>query len=307
MRIAVIPASTNTGTAAIESLLSSSHPAVEVHAVYRNLAKVPADFAAYPNFHAVQGDVLEGSGLDLTGCDAVLAITPPAYESEDIVLHAKTVSQNVKDAIERSGSVKRLVLLSSGGAQHDTGVGEIKTNNMAERVFSTTDIPAITFVRCAYFMSNWTSNVESLKAPEPFFYTVVTPLDYGMPMIALDDIGSVLATELRKETAPPSKPYIFELHGPRRYTPLDVQSAFSKALNKDVAVKPIGPDQLQGFFAHVFPATIVDAMVEMTLSFLPGGLIDASAINYDEVNIVQGTTELETFIARAVAKKMPTS
>ncbi|KAM4066184.1 NAD(P)H-binding domain-containing protein [Hirsutella rhossiliensis] len=304
MRITIAPAGTKTGTAVVRSLLSTSDPVVEVHGLYRNLAKVPDEFSSQPRFHALQGDVLDPLRLHFTGSDAILAITPPVYDGQDIVSYAEIASKNVRDAIERSGSVKRLVLLSSGGAQFSTGVGEIKTNNMAERVFSMTAIPAVTFVRCAYFMENWTMNFDTLKAPQPFFFSTITPLDWRVPMVAVDDIGSTLAAELLNETIPPTKPHIFELHGPQPYTPLDVQAAFSKVLKREVAVKPVAKNELYDFFSRIFPQQIVGEWVEMAASFLPGGIMAADTINYDDVNVVRGVTELDTALAAAIRKNL---
>ena len=125
MHVTIAPASTRTAAAVIRSLLAEAPDTVDIHALYRNLARVPKEFADKPNFHALQGDVSDPTTLDFTGSDAVLAITPPTFEVGDIVKQAEILSKNVKDAIEAAGSVKRLVLLSSVGAQLREGVVSI--------------------------------------------------------------------------------------------------------------------------------------------------------------------------------------
>ncbi|OAQ80849.1 nucleoside-diphosphate-sugar epimerase [Purpureocillium lilacinum] len=302
MHVTIAPASTRTAAAVIRSLLAEAPDSVDIHALYRNLARVPKEFADKPNFHALQGDVADPTTLDFTGSDAVLAITPPTFEGGDIVKQAEILSKNVKDAIEAAGSVKRLVLLSSIGAQLREGVGEIKTNNAAERVLATTNVPSITFVRCAYFMENWTMGMDTLKAPEPFFFSTITPLDWKVPMVAVADIGSTLAAELLKEEPAPSKPHVYELHGPRRYTPLDVQAAFSKAVGKQVAVKPVEKSELHSFYSQVFPPEIVGEWVEMSTSFLEGGVMAADKVDYSNVNVVNGRTELDEALGKAYAQ-----
>ncbi|PHH77597.1 hypothetical protein CDD80_424 [Ophiocordyceps camponoti-rufipedis] len=299
MRIAVAPASAKTAAAAIRRLLAAPEP-VEVRALYRNLGRVPTALSSNPRFRAVRADVSDPLSLDFAGCDAVLAVTPPVYDGRDVVANAEAVSNNVKDAIARSGSVKRLVLLSSSGAQFSKGVGEMKTNNAAERIFTDTDIPAVIFVRCAYFMENWTANLDTLRAPKPFFYSTVTPLDWKMPMVPIDDIGSTLASQLIGRTMPALKPHIFELHGPRLYTPLDVQQAFCSALRKQVAIKPVERAELDAFFSRIFPPQSVGEWVEMATCFLPGGVMAADSINYDDVLVQRGTTELVDAIKSAV-------
>ena len=120
MQVTVVPASPRTGQAAIRALLAdASNPTVKGY--YRDLAKVPAEFKSNPRFEAVQGDVDNGATLDFSGSDAVFHITPPLYENIDVVERSRLVSENVKAAIKKA-SVKRLVLVSSMGAQYDHGV-----------------------------------------------------------------------------------------------------------------------------------------------------------------------------------------
>jgi len=121
MHVAVVPASSSTCTEAIRQLLGDkSSPSVT--GIYRNLAKVPSEFASHPNFKAVKGDVNDGNSLDFTGCDAVLTLTPPTYDDTDIIKHANDVSQTVKSAVQKASSVKRLVYVSSVGAEFAEGV-----------------------------------------------------------------------------------------------------------------------------------------------------------------------------------------
>lgn len=127
MHITVVPASPKTGQATIRTLLADpSGPTVR--GVYRDLSRVPAEFASHPRFEAVRGDVEDAASLDFAGSDAVLNITPPLLRDGDgdAVAFGRSVSENVKAAVQRAaGSVKRLVLLSSAGAQYDRGtVGE---------------------------------------------------------------------------------------------------------------------------------------------------------------------------------------
>lgn len=121
MQISVVPASTRVGQAIVQALLDSPTTPT-VHAVFRDIAKVPSKFNDRPNFKAVQGTVDDASSLDFTGSDAVIALTPPTYDDTPIVEHARTVSENTKTAIKAAGSVKRLVLVSSVGAQFDHDV-----------------------------------------------------------------------------------------------------------------------------------------------------------------------------------------
>ncbi len=120
MHITVVPASTKTSQAAIRTLLAdASGPTVR--GVYRNLARVPEEFKVNPRFEAMQGDIEDADSLDFSGSDAVMTVQPPHYDGRDTIAHAKKVSENTKAAIQKAGSVKRLVYISSQGAQYDQG------------------------------------------------------------------------------------------------------------------------------------------------------------------------------------------
>jgi uncharacterized protein YbjT (DUF2867 family) len=124
MNIAVVPASTRTGTAAIHALLELPSPneLIEVKAYYRHTSKAPADFASHANVELAQGDVQDASSLEFEGCDAIFAVPPPFFTHEDMIARSEKAAESVKIAIEKASSVKRLVLLSSQGAHLYDGV-----------------------------------------------------------------------------------------------------------------------------------------------------------------------------------------
>ena len=190
--------------------------------------------------------------------------------------------------------------INEGGGQ-----GEIKTNNAAERVLAKTKVPSLVFIRAAYFMENWTMETQTLRAPKPFFLSTITPLDYQVPMIAVKDVGSALAHEVlaekpHPETSSSPSPYIYELHGPRKYSPRDVQAAFTQAVGQDVSVMAVEKEELPEFFAKVFPPSQVGEWVEMSLSFLPGGAALETLPPEEERTVVRGETGLEEAIKAAL-------
>ncbi|KAF5989982.1 hypothetical protein FBULB1_392 [Fusarium bulbicola] len=206
------------------------------------------------------------------------------------------------DAIEKASSVKRLVLLSSVGAEFSEGVGELKTNHISEQVLRTTDIPEIIIIRCSYFMENWTMSVETLKGPKPFFFSTITPLDFKITMVAIRDIGEAMAAQLTRDWTPPNKPYIMELHGPEPYSPLDTQKAFSQALGRDVEIKAIEKEDLAEFYGKMFAPQIVNEWVEMSTCFLPGGIAEKDLSKLSGVDVIYGKTTLTEASTEATAE-----
>ncbi|KAJ4165464.1 hypothetical protein LMH87_007096 [Akanthomyces muscarius] len=301
MRITIVPAGPKTSAATIRQLLNKAPASVDVYGVYRSIYKVPAEFLSHKNFHAVCGDIEDASSLDLSGSDAVMTSTPPFFSGEDPFAKTEEVSNNVKGAVERAGGIKRLMLLSSMGAEFAEGVGEIKTNHIAEKVFRSTNVPELLFVRCGYFMENWTMfNLQTLRGSDPYLNSLITPIDFQLPMVAVEDIGSTFATGLLSSYAPPSKPYVFALHGPKEYSPNDVQAAFSEAMGKQIPLKAIEKDQLADFFSTFIPPNLVGTWVEMSCSFLPGGVAAPGSDGIENVDIVRGKVELGKAIKDAV-------
>ncbi|KAF4340831.1 nucleoside-diphosphate-sugar epimerase [Fusarium beomiforme] len=300
MQITVAPASNKTSTAAIRSLLSQNK-GVQIKGLYRDLNKVPEEFRSADNFTALRGDVGDVNTLNFSGSDAVLFVLPPAYDGRDIIQHAQGISSNVKVAIEKAGSVRRLVLLSSIGAEFSEGVGELKTNHISEEVLKTTNIPEIIIIRCSYFMENWTMFTETLNGSKPSFFSTITPLDFKIAMVAIKDIGEAMATQLTRDWAPPVKPYIMELHGPEPYSPLDVQKAFSQALEKHVDIKAVEKEDLAEFYGKIFAPQIVNEWVEMTTCFLPGGIAEKDLSKPSDVDVIRGKTTLSEALKEATA------
>lgn len=121
LRITVLPASTQAGRETIRALLTDGKKPF-VNAVYRDLSKAPAEFVNNPQFKAVKGDVSEDSNLDFSRSDALFYIPPPTYDGTDSTEFATRNASNIKAALKRAQSVKRLLVFSAIGAQHDKGI-----------------------------------------------------------------------------------------------------------------------------------------------------------------------------------------
>lgn len=292
LRLVVLPASTKTGRAVIEALLSDPRKP-KVTGYYRDLARVPANLLASPDFKAVQGDICDGSTLDFEGADAVLAITPPRTDGEDVEEHARVSSQNVKYAVMSTKSVKRLVYLSSMGAQFETGVGEIKSNHIAETILADASFEVV-FIRAAYFMENWLQSISLAKSSHAFSSAI--PRDWAIPMVSISDIAQACKHVLLARFSGAGRrgaPLVFEMHGPRSYNAADVERAFTEAAGEMVQVNTVPKERLAEYFCKMhLPMNLVPEFVEMTRSFLPGGVMAKELQYVDEQNVRRGDREL---------------
>ncbi|KAI8267555.1 hypothetical protein K4K58_007728 [Colletotrichum sp. SAR11_239] len=273
--ITVVPASTQAGRETIRTLLNDgSKP--NVRGIYRDPSKAPPEFTASPNFTAVQGDV-SASPLDFTGSDAVFYIPPPPFHSGDVDLFefATNAAGNVKSAIEKAGSVKRLLVFSALGAENDHGIGILKINHISDRILQTA-VPEVAIIKPGYFAENWAAALETAKTEPPVLYSPLTPISHKIPMVSIIDIREVCARILLDLAAPlPRRTHAFELYGPRHYSTEDVRDAVEEITGKKVGIVAIEVDQLAGFYGQEgIPAGLVPEMVEFTTAALPGGIMD---------------------------------
>ncbi|KAK0747042.1 hypothetical protein B0T18DRAFT_438763 [Schizothecium vesticola] len=272
MHFTILPATPKTAQATIRALLASD-PSASLRGVYRDLSRVPTDFASHPRFEAVQGDLADPASYaaHLKGTDGVFHVQPPVYDPErDLVGYTTRVSEGVKAAV-KEGGVKRLVVVSSMGAQYE-GTGEIISNHVAEGILGDA-APEVVFVRCGYFMENWAAALETI--PEAgFFFTTFTPTDLKLPHIAIKDIGQTCADELLATgTALKTSPHVFDLCSPRKLSSVDVHKAWEEAAGKTIEMKVIPKEGLAEFYGTVFPPAIAESYVEMNVALLPGGII----------------------------------
>ncbi|KAF5858397.1 hypothetical protein ETB97_004437 [Aspergillus alliaceus] len=292
MHIAILPASPKTAQATIRTLLNINKQDIHIKAFYRDLSRVPASFLSHPNFHAVKGDVGDANTLDLTGIDAVLVITPPVYDGSDYLEHARLVSQNTRTAIQKAG-VKRVVLLSSAGAEHESGTGEILTNHTAETILRDS-APEVVLARCAYFMENWATGVATVRSETPHLYSCIVPRDFGVPMVAVKDMARAFVDYLLASRIPES-PFVVEVQGPREYTSVDVQRAFEEAIGKEVELRLVQGEDLLQFFGAFLPKNTAEGFVEMTRAFLPGGVMHKAGA-WGDRPVWKGETELRDVV-----------
>lgn len=190
------------------------------------------------------------------------------------------------------------------------------TNHIAETILKDA-APEVVICRCAYFMENWAMGVQTAKSEQPHLYSYITPADFEVPMVcflslyvqheilmlinplnqvAVKDMGQAFATYLLKPDIP-ERPHIVDVHGPRSYTPKDVQKAFEEAVGKEVELRLVERKDLSQFFAGFLPKNVAEAFTEMTDAFLPGGIMaPANAEKSSSDRVWRGKTELREAI-----------
>ncbi len=186
--LVIVGATGNTGSKITDILLTRKE---KVRVVGRDAGKLKpfTDRGA----EAVVGDLRDPGFVvkAFTGADAVYALIPPDFGTEDFRAYQGRITENMAAAIERTG-VRHVVNLSSQGGDRAEGTGPIVgLHKMEERLSALSGVNVL-HLRAAYFMENLLMSISLIKRSGIMGSAIRG--DLRMPMIAAKDI-SVRAAE----------------------------------------------------------------------------------------------------------------
>jgi len=222
----VLGATGHIGSAVAETLLENQEP-VTIVTRSRDKAAIWEQKGA----HVAVADVSDVEALwkILDNGQTLFLVNPPAAPNTDTVAEELKTAHYILQALEGS-TIEKVVAISTYGAQQGDNIADLGVLYEMEHQLARLDVPA-DVIRCAYYMSNWDTALESVMQ-EGKLYTFL-PKALKLPMVAPQDIGR-FAARLMMQQHENSGLYNFE--GPERYSPEDVAQAFGKALNKPVEV-----------------------------------------------------------------------
>ena len=165
------------------------------------------------------------------GCESAFLITPENPFSEDYLSEVSEMLACYKEAVLLSG-IKEVTGLSSMGAQHSSGTGNLTVSNQLEKLFTDTNIHTA-FIRPAYYFSNWMGYYDTVKENGilPSFF----PSQLKIPMIAPCDVAYFAADVITRKIV--MKP-LFEIYNDY-YCAEDIADIMGIFLSREVAVMEI--------------------------------------------------------------------
>jgi uncharacterized protein YbjT (DUF2867 family) len=181
-----------------------------------------------------QARVVEGSLEDpaalreaTRGGSALFLVIPPHLTTSDWAAYQRAVGRHAAEAVAANG-VRRVVLLSSAGAQRDdmyavSRVGEV------ERMLAAA-APGVVALRAGFFLENFLAAVPTIVGDGAVYMTL--PPDRAMPLVATRDIGDVAADALLEGAWTGFQ--VRGVHGAADLSPTDVAEAFASALGRTV-------------------------------------------------------------------------
>ncbi len=199
------------------------------------------------------------------GADSAYCMTPPSYAEPDQVSYFRIIANNYASAIQQSG-VKRVVLLSSYGADLDKGTGLILGAHNAEDILSELQGLGLTLLRPGYFYYNLYNFTGMIK------HAGIIGSNYGgddkLLLVAPADIASAIAEELTNTINGTAVRYVAS----DERTCNEVAQVLGAAIGKPgLQWTTFSDDQTQqGMLQQGMPAGFVEGMVELGAALRKG-------------------------------------
>ncbi|MCM0667374.1 NAD(P)H-binding protein [Flavobacterium tyrosinilyticum] len=159
-----------------------------------------------------------------TGADALFAMTPPNMGGANIIKNTTDAGAAFAKAIQET-KIKRVVMLSSIGADLPTGNGPIAGLYNIEKIYEKLDT-SITFLRAGYFYLNFFNDIPMIKGAG--IMGANFPASNRIPLVHPEDIAAAAAEELQKTQEGKNIRYIIS----DVKTPSEIVKAFASAIDK---------------------------------------------------------------------------
>jgi uncharacterized protein YbjT (DUF2867 family) len=203
----------------------------------------------------------------LRGADAAYLLVPPKHDSSDPLGYYDQVNGALASAIVESG-VKRVVYLSSVGADLPSGTGPIVGLHRGEERLKTLPGLDLLFLRPGYFFENHFGTLGLVKQQgiNGGAFAPNTPI----VTIAARDIGEAAASALAKRDFSGSS--VRELFGPRDLSMAEVTTILGSRIGKPDLKYVQFPDQgfIEGMKSAGFSEAVALLFAEMAHAFNDG-------------------------------------
>ncbi|WP_433697653.1 NAD(P)H-binding protein [Nocardiopsis sp. CA-288880] len=124
------------------------------------------------------------------GVDTLFWVDPPTPTDDPVAAYARFGAHAAR-AVTANG-IRRVVFLSSVGAERRSGAGEIDGLARTEQLLDDTGADVV-HLRCGFFFSNLLMELDSIRSGA---IRVVLPVDHPMPWVAPRDIAEVAVGRL---------------------------------------------------------------------------------------------------------------
>jgi uncharacterized protein YbjT (DUF2867 family) len=242
----------------------------------------------------VQGSTDDPAVLDsaMKGADALFWLTPIAFDQPNYIEWARRTGKAGAE-IAKKNAVKRVVLISSVGAQHEVGVGPIGCLLAIENAFKEA-VPNVVSLRCGSFMENFFNNVGTIVGDNTIYSPY--PASKKIPIVATRDIAQKAVEFLLDRSWGGHQ--MVGVHGPEDLDQTQAVKIISEGIGRPVRFVEVSIDQAkQGMIHAGMPPFFANLLGDMYTGFHTG-LMERSEPRTPETTT--STTLLE--FARTVLK-----
>ncbi len=263
MKIVVNTPSGRTGRVVADRLLNAQENVVIISREPTEVEDLVARGA-----RLVGGSIDEPLVLDaaLKGADALFWVTP-FVGRQDFMNWARRAGRAAAAAAARH-HVNRAVLVSSVGAQHESGVGPVGVHLNIEASFRAA-ISNVTSLRAGHFMENYLIYAEMIACTG----TIVAPYPAGkkIPMVATRDIGEVAVRCLCDQ---PSLGFrILGVHGPEDLDQIRAAAIIGEGIGRSIEyIEQTVDEAKQEWLDAGTPGVTVDLLGELYAALRDGRL-----------------------------------
>jgi uncharacterized protein YbjT (DUF2867 family) len=279
----------NTGSVVADTLLAARQP---VRVIVRDAAKGEPWKAKGAEVAIASLDDRAATARALAGAQGVYILLPPNGWTETHVAESRkqlaaTILGAITDA--RPGHV---VLLSSIGANHESGTGPIQYIRPLEQGLREAGIPS-TFLRAGFFMENWGASAPGAIESGTLYYGMRG--DRTMPQVATPDIGKTAARLLQEG---PRGVRVVQLAGPVDLTLNDVAEVLGKIAGKPIQAVTVPREATLGAFTGMGASKDVGEMYADLMDGFNAGLLAWD----DQYEVERGTITLEQRLRELLRK-----
>jgi uncharacterized protein YbjT (DUF2867 family) len=228
------------------------------------------------------------------GADAVFAMTPPIMGENNIIENTVKAGKNYAEAVKKTG-VKRIVMLSSVGADSPVDNGPIAGLHHIEKLYNELENTSVTFLRAGYFYINFFNDIPLIKNAGIIGGNYSG--DISIPLVHPNDIAKAAAEELVKNSTGKSVRYI--VSDARKAS--DFASVLGAAIgNSELPWVEFTDEQsLDGMKQAGLPEEMAHLYVEMGKG-IRTGVVQADIIEHGSP--VDGKIKLEEFAKEFASK-----
>lgn len=284
MKIIITGSLGNVAKPLTQQLIAEGHDITVISSNENNKTKIEALGAC-----GAIGSITDLDFLTKTfqNADAAFLMTPPNLGGTDIVENTINAGKIYVEAIKKTG-VKRIVMLSSIGAESPIENGPIKGLHFIEKLYNELENTSVTFLRAGYFYLNFFNDIPLIKNAGIIGSNF--PENTNVPLVHPADIARAAASELVKQSEVKNLRYIVS----------DVRQAseFAKVFGNAIGKPELSwvefrdEDSLNGMLGAGLPLEIAELYTEMGRG-LRTGVVQKDFI--DNGSDVDGNVKLEDF------------